>query len=93
MKALTNEQLRKELERRYGGGYILVGAKKDPLFSEDPGYELWLHCMGSAMACLLEYACRRYEPLKETAKHAVKGKNPFRESMKKALASIAKEKI
>jgi hypothetical protein len=35
----------------YPGGYILVDAKKkDPIFMEDPGYDLGIHCMGSAMA-------------------------------------------
>jgi hypothetical protein len=92
MKAFTKAQLRNELDRRYGGGYILVGAEKDPMFSGDPGYDLWLHCMGSAMCCLLEHACSKYEPLKVAAKGAVKGRNGFRESLQKALKRIEKEK-
>jgi hypothetical protein len=92
MKAPTNKQLKNELDRRYKGGYILVGAKgEDPIFNGKPEYELWLNCSGSGMCCLLEYACREYEPLKETAKQAAKGKNAFKESLQKALARIAKD--
>jgi hypothetical protein len=92
MKPLTNAQLKRELERRYEGGYILIGAAKDPVTSEKPGYQLWLHCMSSAMSFLLEYACRGYEPLKATAKEAAKGRNPFRRALQKALADIAKDR-
>jgi hypothetical protein len=89
---LTSTQLKRELERRYKGGYILIGAKgEDPIFNSKPKYELWLHCFGSAMACLLEYACS-YDPLKNSAKQAVKGKNLFKESLNRALVSIAKDK-
>ena len=87
---LTNAQLKRELERRYKGGYILIGAEKDPLFSKKPGYQLWLNCFGSAMSFLLEYACREYEPLKTTAKEAAKGRNPFKKALQKALANVAK---
>jgi len=93
VKALTNAQLKRELDRRYKGGYILVGAKgEDPIFNGKPEYELWLNCYGSAMACLLEYACQKYEPLKESAKQAVKGKNPFKESLQMALVRMARDK-
>jgi len=88
---LTNAQLKRELDRRFKGGYILIGAENDPVTSEKPGYQLRLNCFRSAMSFLLEYACRKYDPLRATAKEIVKGRNPFKMALQKALADIAKD--